>query len=188
MWSARGTWISSKTCVIVSLGLRSEIVDIIWNVVWKKETCGIMTCGMNDLETDLSLFYALIWILCGWLGSKHLQANLIPDVPRQAIALVICFEPSSFNRTSILFPVFWSEGAVHECVGRAPQNSSVLNAEADKPIPPRYCASLSCICLIDPFNYRPVYGSLPQPWYNPMWLTWLKTPTNLLINLDSVHY
>ena len=34
------------------LVLRSEILDRIWDVVWEKKTCGIMTCGMNDLEID----------------------------------------------------------------------------------------------------------------------------------------
>ena len=34
------------------LGLCSEIVDVILVVVLEKETCGVMTCGMNDLETD----------------------------------------------------------------------------------------------------------------------------------------
>ena len=31
--------------------MRTEIVDIIWVVEWQKETCGIMTCGMNNQET-----------------------------------------------------------------------------------------------------------------------------------------
>ena len=42
----------SKACVIVLVGLRSEIVDIIWVVVYEKETCGIMTRGMNNKEID----------------------------------------------------------------------------------------------------------------------------------------
>ena len=34
--------------VIVILDLCSDIVDIIWAVVWEIETCGIMTCGTNN--------------------------------------------------------------------------------------------------------------------------------------------
>ena len=33
-------------------------------------------------------------------------------------------------------------------------------------------------CLIGPFNSTSLYESLPQPWYNPSWLTGLKAPTN----------
>ena len=40
--SACGKYIESKTCVIVFLGLCSKIVDIIWVVVWAKETCGMI--------------------------------------------------------------------------------------------------------------------------------------------------
>ena len=36
----------------------------------------------------------------------------------------------------------------------------------------------SYFCLTDPFNYLSLYQNLPQPWYNPLWLTWLKAPTN----------
>ena len=35
-------------------------------------------------------------------------------------------------------------------------------------------------CLIGPFNYISYYESVPQPWYNPLWLTGLKAPTNWL--------
>ena len=35
----------------------------------------------------------------------------------------------------------------------------------------------SYFCLIGPFNYISLYESLPQPWYNPLWLTGLKAPT-----------
>ena len=38
----------------------------------------------------------------------------------------------------------------------------------------------SYICLIGPFSYMSLYGSLLQPWYNPLWLTGLKAPTNEL--------
>ena len=31
-------------------------------------------------------------------------------------------------------------------------------------------------CLIGPFNYISFYESLPQPWYNPLWLSRLKAP------------
>ena len=31
--------------------------------------------------------------------------------------------------------------------------------------------SWSYICLTGPFNYISLYGSLPQSWYNPLWLT-----------------
>ena len=40
--------------------LRSVIVDRISFVVREKETCGIMTCGMNNLEIDYSLFSHLM--------------------------------------------------------------------------------------------------------------------------------
>ena len=52
--------------VFVFQVLRSEIVDRIWAVVWeererkKKKTCGTVTCGMNNLEIDLSLCSALM--------------------------------------------------------------------------------------------------------------------------------
>ena len=36
----------------------------------------------------------------------------------------------------------------------------------------------SYFCLIDPFNYISLYEKLRQPWYNPLWLTGLKAPTN----------
>ena len=36
----------------------------------------------------------------------------------------------------------------------------------------------SYFCLISPFNDVSLYESLPQPWYNPLWLTGLKVPTN----------
>ena len=36
----------------------------------------------------------------------------------------------------------------------------------------------SYFCLIGPFNYLSLYESLPQPWYDPLWLTGLKAPTN----------
>ena len=36
----------------------------------------------------------------------------------------------------------------------------------------------SYVCLTGPFNYISLYDSLPQPWYNPLWLTGLKAPTN----------
>ena len=55
VFSAHGIYVGSKTCVIVFLVLRCEIVNRIWAVVSerkKKKTCGIMTCGMNNLEID----------------------------------------------------------------------------------------------------------------------------------------
>ena len=42
----------SKTCAIIFLGLRSEVVDVILVVVLAKETCGVMTCRMNNYEID----------------------------------------------------------------------------------------------------------------------------------------
>ena len=38
----------------------------------------------------------------------------------------------------------------------------------------------SYFCLTGPFNSIPLYESLPQPWYNPLWLTGIKAPTNQL--------
>ena len=32
-----------------------------------------------------------------------------------------------------------------------------------------------------------LYESLLQPWYNPLWLTGLKAPTNLLTNQYGLH-
>ena len=32
-------------------------------------------------------------------------------------------------------------------------------------------------CLIGPFNCISLYESLPQPWYNPLWLTGFRAPT-----------
>ena len=43
---ARGIQIGSKTCVIVFLGLCSEIVKMIWVVVWEKDLC------YNDLWNE----------------------------------------------------------------------------------------------------------------------------------------
>ena len=43
----------------------------------------------------------------------------------------------------------------------------------------------SSFWLIGPFNYITVYESLLQPWYNPLWLTGLKAPTNKLANYQS---
>ena len=40
------------------------------------------------------------------------------------------------------------------------------------------CSSGLLSALIGPFNYISVYESLFQPWYNPLWLTGLKAPTN----------
>ena len=39
---------------------------------------------------------------------------------------------------------------------------------------------LILLCLTGPFNCISLYESLPQPWYNPLWLTGLKAPTNSL--------
>ena len=62
----------SKSCLIVFLGLRYEIVDRIWVAVWKKKKKkeeeeekrekirGVMTREMNDLEINWSLFSALM--------------------------------------------------------------------------------------------------------------------------------
>ena len=36
----------------------------------------------------------------------------------------------------------------------------------------------SYLRLIGPFNYISLYESFLQPWYNPLWLTGLKTPIN----------
>ena len=36
-------------------------------------------------------------------------------------------------------------------------------------------------CRIGPFNYISLYESLLQPWYNPLWLTGLKAPTNYFV-------
>ena len=36
----------------------------------------------------------------------------------------------------------------------------------------------SYFCLRGPFNYVSLCVSLPQPWYNPSWLTGLKPPAN----------
>ena len=33
-------------------------------------------------------------------------------------------------------------------------------------------------CLLVPLNYVSLFESLPQPWYDPLWLTGLKAPTN----------
>ena len=45
--SVIGIKVSCDTCIIVVLGLRSEIVDLVLYVVGEKETCGIMTCGIK---------------------------------------------------------------------------------------------------------------------------------------------
>ena len=46
--SARGILIGSNRFVFVFLGVRSKLVDITGVVVLDKETCGIVTCGMNN--------------------------------------------------------------------------------------------------------------------------------------------
>ena len=40
----------------------------------------------------------------------------------------------------------------------------------------------SCLCLLRPFSYVSLNESLLQLWYNPKWLTGLKTPINQLTN------
>ena len=53
MLIARGICIGSKTRVIFPfLGLRSELVSIIRAEVCEKDTCGLITCGMNNRELD----------------------------------------------------------------------------------------------------------------------------------------
>ena len=49
-WCKFCCWVPTgfKTTVTVFLGLCSEIVNVIWVAVSEKETCGIMTCRMND--------------------------------------------------------------------------------------------------------------------------------------------
>ena len=42
------------------------------------------------------------------------------------------------------------------------------------------CFFRSHFCLVGPFNCMSLYQSLLQPWYNPLWLTGLKAPTNWL--------
>ena len=42
-------------------------------------------------------------------------------------------------------------------------------------------------CLIGPFNYISLYESLPQPWYNPLWLSGLKAPTTNSLTLIWYH-
>ena len=39
--------------------------------------------------------------------------------------------------------------------------------------------------VIGPFNYISLCESLHQPWYNPLWLTGLKAPTNELTNFTA---
>ena len=46
---------------------------------------------------------------------------------------------------------------------------------------------VSSFCLIGPFNYISLSESLPQPWYNPLWLTGLKAPTNKLTSINWDH-
>ena len=48
-----------KTWVIVFLSLRSELW-IEFELWREKETCDVMTCGMNNLQSDWSLFSALM--------------------------------------------------------------------------------------------------------------------------------
>ena len=47
----------------------------------------------------------------------------------------------------------------------------------------------SFFCLTGPFNYTSLYESLPQPWYNLVWLTGLKAPSNWLTNylINQLH-
>ena len=52
MFSARGIEIGSKTCIIVFLGLRSDNGDKFELWFAEKNACGIMTCGMKNLEID----------------------------------------------------------------------------------------------------------------------------------------
>ena len=47
---------------------------------------------------------------------------------------------------------------------------------------PDYSVLLVLFLLIGHFNDISLYESLPQPWYNPLWLTRLKGPTNMNIS------
>ena len=51
-----------------------------------------------------------------------------------------------------------------------------INSPDNSPL--SHSVLLVLLCLIGPFNYISLYESLCQPWYNPLWLTWLKAPTN----------
>ena len=56
--SSRRIQIGFKTCAIVLLGLFSKKhMDMILVVVWEKETCGTMTCGMNDSRDRLKVCF-----------------------------------------------------------------------------------------------------------------------------------
>ena len=57
----------------VFLDLCSKIVGRIWVVVWKKETCCVITCEMSNKEVDwrLKFVFSPNVILCGWLGWKQ---------------------------------------------------------------------------------------------------------------------
>ena len=48
MLSVHGIKVGSKTCLIIFLGLRFEVVDIMWAVIGEKEACGAVTCEMAN--------------------------------------------------------------------------------------------------------------------------------------------
>ena len=74
--NALGITTGSKTYVSIFLGLRSEIVDIIWVVACEKETCGIWWLAERITRRKVDFFLSSPdIILCCWLGLKHHITN-----------------------------------------------------------------------------------------------------------------
>ena len=73
--------------------------------------------------------------------------------------------PTLFYYVFVSVSVFGSLSTVFHSIyspGNSPLSRSVL---------------LVYFCLTGPFDYTSLYESLPQPWYNPLWLTVLKALT-----------
>ena len=76
--------------------------------------------------------------------------------------------PSPFHSVLVSISAFMALSTVFHSIN-SPDNS-----------PLSHSVLLILLCLMVLFNYVSLYESLPQPSFNPLWLTRLKAPTNLL--------
>ena len=83
----------------------------------------------------------------------------VPDINQPSL-------PTVFYSVLVSVSVFLALSTVFHSIN-SPDNSVLSHS-----------VLLVLFCLIGPFNFIPLYESLPQPLYNPSWLTWLKAPSN----------
>ena len=75
--------------------------------------------------------------------------------------------PTSFYSLLVSVSVFMALSTVFHSI-HSPNNSLLSHSVFFQ----------SYLYLIGPFSYISLCESLPQPWYNPLWLTGLKAPNN----------